>query len=100
MYSALYNSAGSKKEMVVLKEKIRKLLGEEDSRAEVAKLTPEVVKRAAAMMKPHKMDVSQGFNSVALLPTQDTLFGLLALVFQDWLIHITGSSLILRIFER
>ena len=130
VYNTLYNSAGSQDKMKALQEKIRGLIGEEDSMKEVGKLTPEVVKAAAVMMKPHKMDVSQGFTSVTLLHAPDTLFGLLSLIFRDWLVHgtvsrsvlvcafipllkpgkdpascdnyraIAGSSLLLKLFER
>ena len=102
----------------------------EDSRSEVDKLTPKLVKRAAATMKPHKMDVSQGFSSDALLRAPDLLFSHLSLVYKHWLVHgtvtksvltcafipllkgskdpsntdsyraIAGSSLILKLFER
>ena len=93
-------------------------------------ITGEVVKTAATRMKAHKMDMSQGFSSEALQHAPDILFQLLALVFQDWLIHgtvtdsvlacafiplvkgsknpslsgsfraIAGSSLIFKLFER
>ena len=130
VYGALYNSAGSKDEMLELQTKIRGLLGKEDTKAEIAKVTPEMVKAAAVLMKPHKMDVSQGFSSDVLLHAPDLFFGLLSLIFQDWLVHgtvtrsllvsafipllkpgkdtvncdsyraIAGSSLILKMFER
>ena len=125
-----YNSAGSKEEMEALQAKVQGLIGEENSLAQIAKVTPEVVKTAAVMMKPHKMDVSQGFSSEVLLHAPDLLFGLLSLIFRDWLMHgtvtksvlvcafipllkpgkdpaccdsyraIAGSSLILKMFER
>ena len=130
VFESLYNSADSKVEMEVLQSKLRELVGKEDSRAEVEKVTPEVVKKAAMIMKKHKMDVSQGFSSDALLHAPDLLFGLLADVFRDWLSHgtvtksilvcafipllkgckdpastdnyraIAGSSLLLKMFER
>ena len=82
--------------MAELQGRIRGLLQVEDSRAEVRKLTPEVVKAAAVRMKPHKMDVFQGFASDCLLHAPDIMFHLLALVFQDWLIlgTITKSVLL------
>ena len=95
VYSALYNSAGSQEEMVRLQERIRGLIGTEDSRAEVCKLSGETVKEAVTRMKPHRMDVSQGFTSDCLLHAPDILFRLLALVFQDWLIHGTVTKSIL-----
>jgi hypothetical protein len=130
VYSMLDNSAASKEGMEALQGRLRGLLETEDSRAEVGKMTAEVVKEAASLMRPHKMDVSQGFTSDTLLHAPDLLFGLLALIFQDWLTHgtvtrsvlacafiplvkgakdpaltssyraIAGSSLILKLFER
>ena len=46
-------------------------------------------------MKSKKMDVSQGFSSDCLLHAPDLLFELLALVFQDWLVHGTVTSSVL-----
>jgi hypothetical protein len=95
VHSALYNSAGSKEEMAKLQERIRGIVMEEDSMAEMAKLTPEVVKEAATRMKPRKMDVSQGFSSDCLLHAPDLLFQLLAPVFQHWLSHGTVTRSVL-----
>ena len=53
----------------------------------VNKVTAEVVKQAAAALKPHKMDVSHDFSSGALLHTSDLFFSLLALVFRSLLRH-------------
>ena len=130
VFEALYNSAGSQAGMEAVQARIKELLVKEDSKSEVEKVTTEVVKQAALMMKPHKMDVSQGFSSDALLHAPDVLFELLALIFRDWLTHATvtksvlvcafipllkgnkdpgnsnsyraiaGSSLILKLFER
>ena len=95
VHEALYNSAGSEDKMAELQLKIRGQIQTEDSTAEVAKVTPEVVKRAASRMKPHKMDISQGFTSDTLLHAPDLLFELLALVFQDWLVHGTVTRSVL-----
>ena len=46
-------------------------------------------------MKPHKMDVTQGFTSNCFLHAPDILFELLSLVFKDWLIHGTVTKSIL-----
>ena len=130
VFETLYNSAGSLAGMEAVHARIKELLGKEDSRREVEKVTTEVVKQAVLMTKPHKMDVSQGFSSDAMLNASDILFELLALIFRDWLTHgtvtksvlvcafipllkgnkdpgntsnyraIAGSSLILKIFER
>ena len=61
----------------------------ENSQAEIKKFTADTVKKAAGKMKPHKMDILQGFTSDCLLPTPHILFQLLALVSQDWLSHGT-----------
>ena len=83
VHSALYNSSESNDEMAELHGQIRGLVGTEDSAGETRKLTAEVVKQAATRMKPHRMDVSQGFTSDCLLHAPDLLFQLLSLVFQD-----------------
>ena len=80
VFEALYKSAGSQNGMETVQARIRELLGKEDSRSEVEKVTANVVKQAASMTKPHKMDVSQGFSSDALLHAPDVLFELLALI--------------------
>ena len=95
VHSALYNSSGSKENMEELKSRIRGLIQSEDSAAEIAKLTPEVLKAAATRMKPHKMDISQGFTSDCMLHAPDLLFELLAHVFQDWLVHGTVTRSVL-----
>ena len=130
IFSALYNSSGSEEEMVELQVKIRGLVRSEESMKEVDKVSADLVKKAATSLKPHKMDVSQGFASDALLHGPDVLFGLLAQVFRSWLLHgtvtksvlacafvplvkggkdpalsgsyraIAGSSLLLKLFER
>ena len=89
-----------------------------------------MVEQAATTLKPHEMDVSQGFSSDALLHAPDLLFSLTSLIFKSWLLHgtitksvlacafiplvkagkdpalsgsyraIAGSSLLLKLFER
>ena len=93
VHSALYNSAESNEETNELKNRIRGLVQTEDSQAEIGKITSETVKKAAGKMKPHKMDISQGFTSDCLLHAPD--IQLLALVFQDWLSHGTVTKSIL-----
>jgi hypothetical protein len=95
VHRALYNSAESKDEMEELQGRIRGLVGIENSREETRKLTAEVIKQAAMRMKPHRMDVTQGFTSDCLLHAPDLLYQLLSLVFQDWLIHGTVTKSIL-----
>ena len=95
VHAALYNSAGSHEKMEELQRKIQALVQTEDSAAEVAKLTPDIVKAAATRMKPRKMDISQGFTSDCLLCAPDLLFQLLSLVFKDWLMHGTVTKSVL-----
>ena len=94
-FNTLYNSSGSKKEMVDLHKRIQSLVQSQDSLGEVHKMSAEVVKQAATSLKAHKMDVSQDFSSDALLHGPDLLFGLLAQVFRSWLLHgaVTKSVL-------
>jgi hypothetical protein len=95
VYETLYNSAGSEAEMERLQQRIQTLVCSEDSMAEIRKVTSHVVKTAAVNMKPHKMDVSQGFTSDCIINAPDILFEQLALVFQDWLCHGTVTRSIL-----
>ena len=95
VYEALYNSSSSVNEMTTIKMKIQELIQVEDNEHEVSKVTADIVKQAVCMMKPHKMDVSQGFSSDAILHAPDLLFSLLALVFRDWLTHGTVTQSIL-----
>ena len=91
IFNTLYNSSGSKEEMVELHKHIQGLVQSEDSLGKVHKMSAEVVKQVATFLKANKMDVSQGFSSVALLHWLDLLFGLLAQVFRSWLLHGTDS---------
>ena len=95
VFDSLYNSANSQGEMEAMQNRIKELVRTEDSKSELEKVTPEVVNMAVMNMKKRKMDISQGFSSEALLHAPDILFGLLALVFQDWLRHGTVTELVL-----
>ena len=95
VYEALYNSSPSDPEMTNLKVKIQMLIQTEASEYEIEKLTADVVKEAVCLMKPHKMDISQGFSSDAILHAPDLLFSLLSLVFRDWLTHGTVTPSVL-----
>ena len=81
--------------MEELQEKIQQLLKTEDSKHDVEKVTAKVVKQAVMKMKRHKMDISQGFSSNAVLNAHDLLFQLLAITLQDWLTHGTVTISIL-----
>ena len=82
-YSELYNSAGTSKEMVVIKSEIDKLinLSRNESYYEVKKITPNVVKDAAKLLKPNKTDVSGCYTSDVFLNAPDILFEHLSAVF-------------------
>ena len=62
---------------------------------EVGKITGKEVLKAAARMKPGKMDVSQGHTSDIFLHAPPILFDKLAAVFRSFLVHrtITQSAL-------
>ena len=87
VFESLYNSVSDQAALELVETRLKNLLTTEDNQAEINKVSPEIVKEAAAMMKSHKLDVSQGFSSDALLNAPDILFEQLALIFKDWLTH-------------
>ena len=95
VYELLYNSADSETEMMKVKDILHGMIKAEDPEPEIRKITGEIVKEAITRMKPHKMDVSQGYTSDSLLHAPDLLFYQLSLVFQDWLRHGRIQSAIL-----
>ena len=66
-----------------------------DQLNEVKKITADKVKQACSKMKPSKSDVSGGYTSDALLHAPDSLFDILAGVFQSFLIHGTVTKTLL-----
>ena len=62
-------------------------MASEDSAGEVGKVTEALVKKAVGTLKSHKMDVSQGYSSDALLNGPDVLFRTIASIFRSWLLH-------------
>ena len=95
VYELLYNSAESQKEMERLNEKISMIIETSDQEPEVLKMDGSVVKEAIGRMKPHKMDISQGWTSDSLIYGPDIMFEHLATVFRSWLRHghVTRSIL-------
>ena len=95
VYENLYNSSESEVEMGELEEKIRKIIESSCSEPEVIKMNSNIVKEAICRMKPHKMDISQGWSSDSLLHGPDILFEHLAAVFRSWMRHghVTQSIL-------
>ena len=68
------------------KSKLQTLIGP-DSLAEVDKITGDVVKKAATLMKSGKSDVSGAFTSDLLLNGPDSLFDSLAAIFRSSLVQ-------------
>ena len=94
MYSALYNSASTAEDILVIKEKMGKLINTK-SVEEVMKITGEKVKEAARLMKSGKADVSGGYSSDAILNGPDILFDQLACLYWSWCIHGTVTPSLL-----
>ena len=97
MYSKLYNSATSEKDMLVLKARLKEMIGSHSSSSvqEALKITGEKVKKAASLMKSGKADVTGGFASDAIRNAPDILFVQLAAVFRSWLVHGTVTPSLL-----
>ena len=85
-YEELYNSAGTEDGMTAIKEKLQGLI-DENSGAEVERITGQLVKQACCRMKPGKADVTGAYSSDVFLNGPDLLFDLLASAFQSFLIH-------------
>lgn len=88
VFSKLYNSAGTGKEMSDLNSKISSLI-KEDSVEEVKKITSGVMKKTTLLMKSGKGDVSGGFTSDAILNAPDKVFASIGAIYQIWLVHGT-----------
>jgi hypothetical protein len=94
VYSALYNSASTAPEVQTIKDQLQALIKQE-SMEEVNKITGDVVREAAGLMKSGKADVSEGFASDAILNGPDILFDLLAMMFRSWCVHGTVTPSLL-----
>ena len=86
-YEELYNSAPSSESMLKVKDDIYSCISDNVTLAvaEVEKITPNIVKAAAAKMKPHKTDVSESFTSDVFLHGPDILFEHLTAIFKSFL---------------
>ena len=62
---------------------------------EVNKITGDIVKEAAGLMKAGKADVSGGFTSDAILNGPDILFEQLGMIFRSWCVHGTVTRSLL-----
>ena len=94
MYKDLYNSAGTKKEMVGVKKTINEMISNE-SAEQCEKVTGAVVKKACLRMKPGKSDVTGSYTSDIFLHAPDIVFSILAEMFKSYLVHGTASKQIL-----
>ena len=94
MYKDLYNSAGTREEMVGVKQNMAEMIGLAPA-VECEKITPEVMKRACARMKHGKKDVTGSYSSDLFLHAPDLMFAMLAEVFKSYLVHGTVSKQIL-----
>ena len=90
-YEALYNSAATEDTMTAIKEKLKEFI-DENSGAEVGRITGQLVKQACCRMKPGKADVTGAFSSDVFLNGPDLLFDLLASAFQSFIIHGSVTS--------
>ena len=95
VYCGLYNSADTSDEMVDIKEEVKAKTNQE-SVAEVNKITGEAVKTAVTMMKRGKCDVSGSYTTNALKNAPDIVYEHLASVYRSWLAHGTVSRPLLR----
>ena len=93
VYEELYNSIDTSDAVNLIKDKLNGMV-DSDS-LEINKVTPEVVKKAATLMKPNKADVTGSFTSDLLLHAPDSMFSALASVFRSWLVHGTVSRYLL-----
>ena len=77
--------------MTAIKEKLKEFI-DENSGAEVGRITGQLVKQACCRMKPGKADVTGAFSSDVFLNGPDLLFDLLASAFQSFIIHGSVTS--------
>ena len=94
VYSELYNSAETSAAMNVIKTEVEESITPESSH-EVFKITGNVVKAAAAIMKSNKGDVSGSYGSDAIKNAPDLFFDHLACVYRSWLFHGTVTHSLL-----
>ena len=83
IYSNLYNSVDDKEELLDLQEEIEKSVNF-SSLDDVEKVTPEVVKEAAAN---NKSDPSYSYSSDCFKHGPDQLFEVLSIAIRSFLIH-------------
>ena len=82
VYEVLYNSVDTSEAVDVIKNSLKNIIGQ-DSIAEVSKIIPEIVKKAATKMKPNNSDVTGYYTSDLLLHSPDSVFAALAEIFSS-----------------
>ena len=86
IYSDLFNSVEDANDMAKVSEVITSKVQPKDV-GDIEKVTPEIVKKAAARLKPGKSDSVFTFSSDCIKVDSERLTILLAAVFQSFLIH-------------
>ena len=86
IYSKLFNSVNDVESMAKLSDEIANRVSPSDI-DDIMKVTPEVVKQAAAKLKPGKSDPVYSFSSDCLKVNSDRLSELLSIIFQSYLVH-------------
>ena len=86
IYSELYNCVDDGDEVANISEEVEKLISDECI-VDVKKVTSEVVKKAAAKLKPGKGDPSYTFSSDCLKVDSDVMAEYIAIMLRSFLIH-------------
>ena len=85
----LYNTVDSSAELGVVKTNIQTSIKSniQASLNEANKITPEVVRSAAELLKPDKSDVSQLFSSDVFKHAPQILYDHIAAIFRSYVVH-------------
>ena len=94
VYKSLCNKSSTGQEMMGFKELTSSDISSTSS-VHVQRISGDVVKAAAAKMKPGKSDVSMSYTSDAILYAPDCFFELLSQIFRSWLLHGTVTKSLL-----
>ena len=86
IYSELFNSVEDADNMAKVSEAVANKVESKDIE-DIEKVTPEILKKAAARLKPGKSDSVFTFSSDCIKVNSERLAVLLAAVFQSFLIH-------------
>ena len=86
IYSKLFNSVDDVENMAKVSHEITNRVSQNDI-DDILKVTPEVVKQAAARLKPGKSDPVYSFSSDCVKVDSDRLAELLSIIFQSYLVH-------------